>query len=92
MHRPPVPDLGHHDATVYYEYGSPLGPHIAPIGPARVPIRVFDASEFAGATEFLRERHPIVAVGLVFAASLIVSLAVGSVAVWGLRRAGHQPR
>jgi hypothetical protein len=83
-----VPGLGNHD--VYYEYGSPLGPHIAPIGPARVPVRVFDSREFGDATEFLRKQNPLVAAGLAFAASLVVSLAVGSVAVWGLRRAGYK--
>lgn len=89
MRRPPAPGLGH-DETVYYTYGSPLGPHVAPIGPARVPIRVYDVAQFNDATEFLRKQNPVLATLLVFGASLAVSLAVGSAAVWALQRTGYQ--
>jgi len=42
-----------------------------------------------GVTEFLKERGPICRVVIVGMAAAVLGLAVGSVAVWALRRAGE---
>lgn len=42
----PAPGLGDsREVVVNYIYGSPLGPHGAPIGPARLPTLVYDYDE-----------------------------------------------
>jgi hypothetical protein len=40
-------------------------------------------------TEFLKKRHPAVAVALVIGMSLATGFVVGGAAVWALKRAGY---